>query len=343
MTPEPELRVADIGEFDLIDRIRQQLDRSGTGIVFGVGDDSAVLRPDPGRVILATTDSSVEDIHFRLSSTTPELLGRRVLAVNLSDIAAMGGRPRWALLTLNLPSNTTVEFVERFAAGLSAEAALYDTVVVGGNLARSPDRLIVDITLLGDGEPENILYRHGAHPGDRVLVTGTLGDSAAGLALLRGETSAVPSDHEFLVGRHRLPIPRVEAGRAIGASRLATAMLDLSDGLASDLVHICQASQVGATIHANQVPLSDELSRLAASSDHDPVDWALHGGEDYELLLTAPAASIDPLVALLHARQVRLTEIGEVTEGSGLTLVVNGRRESLGGASWHHFGAGSRA
>ena len=339
MRSEPDLRVGDIGEFDLIDRIRQRLNRAATGIVFGIGDDAAILRPAADHVILATTDAAVEGVHFRLSSTTPELLGRRVLAVNLSDIAAMGGTPRWALLTLHLPPNTSVEFVELFATGVGVEAAQYDTAVVGGNLARSPDRLVVDITVLGEADPENILFRHGAHPGDRVLVTGTLGDSAAGLALLRGQVSAPAADSDYLVERHRLPIPRIEAGRAIAASRLATAMLDLSDGLASDLGHVSRASGVGVTIQAELLPLSSELLRLAAASGHDPIDWAVRGGEDYELLVTASPQSVARLVSLIQEQGLRLTEIGEVTENTEVVLVVNGRREGLGEASWHHFGA----
>ena len=343
MNHASERSVADIGEFALIDRIHRRFERAGTGVVFGIGDDTAVLRPSPGRVILATTDAAVEGVHFRLSSTTPELLGQRVLAVNLSDIAAMGGEPRWALLTLSLPPSTPVTTVERLADGIAIAADRYSTVVVGGNLARSPDRLIVDITLLGEADPENVLYRHGAHPGDRILVTGTLGDSAAGLALLHGELSTVPADADYLAGRHRLPIPRIEAGRAIAVSRLATAMIDLSDGLASDLGHLSRASRVGATIQADSVPLSPELRRLAAASGRDPLDWALRGGEDYELLLTVPPVSRRTLIDLVEGLGVRLTDIGEVVSGSELILVARDRREELGDVSWHHFGVGSRS
>jgi thiamine-monophosphate kinase len=335
--PASDVTVADIGEFELIARIRQRLERAGIGVLLGIGDDTAVLRPTPGRVILATTDAAVEGVHFLRSSTTPELLGQRVMAVNLSDIAAMAGDPRWALLTLSLPPSTPVGYVERLADGIAIEAGRYDTVVVGGNLARSPDRLIVDITMLGDVDPANVLYRHGAKPGDRILVTGTLGDSAAGLSLLLGEISASGADADYLIARHRLPTPRVEVGRAIGASRLATAMIDLSDGLASDVGHLGRASCVGAIVHSELVPLSTELSRLAEATGRDALEWALRGGEDYELLLTAPATSVPVLVDLVGRIGVRLTEIGEVTMGRSFVLVKNGHSEVLGGVGWHHF------
>ena len=340
-----ELLVSDIGEFDLIGQIRRRLERAGTGVVFGIGDDTAVLRPAPGHVILATTDAAIEGVHFRLTTTTPELLGQRVVAVNVSDIAAMGGEPRWALLTLSVPPSTPVTFVERLADGIGIAADRYSTVIVGGNVARSPDRLIVDLTLLGEALPELVLYRHGARAGDRIVVTGTLGDSAAGLALLVGELSSEMSDRDYLLadrdylmGRHRLPTARVAAGRAIAASRLATSMIDLSDGLASDLSHICHASNVGASIQADKIPVSPELRRLAAVAGRVSLDWALRGGEDYELLLTVPPSARDTLIDLIKGVGVPAADIGEIVAGSERILVANGRCSNLGDVNWHHFG-----
>ena len=193
-------------------------------------------------MILATTDAAIDGVHFRLSTTTPELIGQRVLAVNLSDIASMGGEPRWALLTLSLPPALAVSIVERLADGIAIAADRYNLVVVGGNLARSPDRLIVDLTLLGEADPTEVLYRHGAHPGDRIMVTGTLGDSAAGFALLEAKLSTASDDADYLIGRHRLPTPRIEVGRAIASTRMVTAAIDLSDGLADAVRQMAAAA-----------------------------------------------------------------------------------------------------
>jgi thiamine-monophosphate kinase len=330
--------IADVGEFGVIARLRQRFGTKGFGVVRGIGDDTAVLQVSPGHVLLATTDAMVEGIHFVRATTTPHLLGQRVLAVNLSDIAAMGGIPRWALVSLSLPSETPLHFVDELADGLEEEASRYHVAIVGGNLARSPERLVLDLTLLGEVETDRVVYRTGARPGDRVLVTGTLGDAAAGLAILLGEAPAdVPGANE-LVERQRLPTPRVEAGRAIALSGLATAMIDLSDGLASDLGHLVEDSPLGAAVLADSVPLSPQLRKLAQACGHDPLDWALHGGEDYELLLTAPPERVGDLVAAVRAVGVALTDVGEVTASPGLWLQRPGRqREPLGRASWQHF------
>jgi thiamine-monophosphate kinase len=339
VAPEPaEPTVADVGEFALIDRLHARFRQAGVGVVKGIGDDTAALQVQPGNLLLATTDAAVEDVHFRRQTTTPFVLGQRVLAVNLSDIASMGGEPRWALLSLGLPPTTPLAWVEALADGLGTEAARYGMAIVGGNLTRSPDRLVIDVTLLGEVASDQVLYRTGARPGDRVLVTGTLGDSAAGLALLAGLTPGPSEEAAFLIERHRLPTPRVAAGRAIAASGLATAMLDLSDGLAGDLAHLAEASGVGAVIDADRVPLSPAVRALAAATGQDPLAWALRGGEDYELLLTAPPSATDRLVAVVQATGVPLTDVGEIRSARGLWLrEPDGRSVPLGDVAWRHF------
>ncbi|MCL4499713.1 MAG: thiamine-phosphate kinase [Chloroflexi bacterium] len=337
MVSEPT--VADIGEFGLIARLKERFNRAGAGVVRGIGDDTAVLQITPGWLLLATTDAAVEGTHFTRATTTPHTLGRRVLAVNLSDIAAMGGLPRWALISLSLPDQTPLRFVEELADGLSEEAARYQMAIVGGNLARCPDRMVFDVTLLGDVEPDRVLYRNGARPGDHVLVTGTLGDSAAGLAVLLGQIPSEAQGVDYLLNRHRLPTPRIEAGRAIAQSGLASAMLDLSDGLASDIGHLADDSQVGAIVDAEHVPLSPEIQALAAAANYDPLDWALRGGEDYELLLTAPPERVPGLITVVQATGVRLTDIGEITATTGTWLRrAPGQIEPLGRVHWQHFG-----
>ncbi|MGH2457775.1 MAG: thiamine-phosphate kinase [Chloroflexota bacterium] len=330
--------VADVGEFEVIARLKRCFGEAGVGIVRGIGDDTAALRISPGFLLLATTDAAVEGVHFQRASTTPRLLGRRVLAVNLSDVAAMGGVPRWALVSLSLPGQTPLDFVEELASGLGEEAARFGVGIVGGNLARSPERLVLDLTLLGEGEPDRVVYRTGARAGDRLLVTGALGDAAAGLAILLGDAPASAPGAEELIARQRLPTPRVEAGQAIARSGLATAMIDLSDGLASDLGHLGEANQLGAIVDAARVPLSTAIQSLASTVGRDPLDWALHGGEDYELLLAAPPGRVDDVITAVQAVGVPLTEVGELTSEPGVWLRrPDGRREPLSGTSWRHF------
>jgi thiamine-monophosphate kinase len=331
--------VATIGELALIERLRRQFGEGGPGVSRGIGDDTAVLQPTPGRVLLATTDALVEGVHFVLDKTSPRELGRRTIAVNLSDIASMGGVPRWCLVSLSLPPETPVGVVEEIAAGMREETARYAASIVGGNLARSPERLIIDVTLLGEAEPHRVVYRHGARPGDRILVTGTLGDSAAGLAILLGQAPADLPGVPFLVGRHRQPTPRVEVGQAIAKVGGASAMIDLSDGLATDLGHLCDESAVGATIVAEQIPLSGALRAEAIAAGVDPLEWALRGGEDYELLLTAAPENVVPLIDAARVAGVALSNIGEITASRECRLRrADNTSEPLGQTRWHHFG-----
>jgi thiamine-monophosphate kinase len=291
-----------------------------------------------GRLLLATADAAIEGVHFLRATTTPRLLGRRALAVNLSDIAGMGGVPRWALVSMGLPPATPLDFALEVADGLAEEADAYETVLVGGNLARSPERILLDVTLLGEVEPDLVLYRGGARAGERVLVTGTLGDSAGGLLALTDPALADFPGRDDLVRRHRLPTPRLAAGRRIALARAATAMLDLSDGLASDLGHVCAESGVGAIVDADRVPISGPLRELGRLTGRDPLDWALRGGEDYELLLTAPADRVPALVAAVGDVGVALTDIGEITAEKGLwRREPDGNRAPLGEGSWRHF------
>jgi thiamine-monophosphate kinase len=199
---------------------------------------------------------------------------------------------------------------------------------------------VIDVTLLGEVDPGEVLYRRGAHPGDRILVTGPLGDAAAGLTILLGQAPADFTAGEYLITRHQLPAPRLAAGRAIARSRLATAMIDLSDGLASDLGHLAEESRVGAVILADQIPTSPPLEDLARIVNRPALDWALRGGEDYELLLTAPGPAVQALRSAVEGTGVDLFDIGEITADRGLWIVgANGHRAALGGVSWHHFGS----
>jgi thiamine-monophosphate kinase len=337
------LTIADVGEFPLIARLKRRFEQPGSGIVRGIGDDTAVLRPRPGRLLLATTDALVEGVHFRRETTTPALIGRRALAVNLSDVAAMGGEPRWVLVSLSMPRETPLSFAEELADGMAKAAEEHGAIIVGGNLATALAGITVDVTLLGEVEPGRAVYRTGARPGDRVLVTGTLGDAAAGLEVMFGTLDVPAEIGSALVARQRAPTPRVVAGRAIATTGGATAMIDLSDGLASDLGHILEESRAGATIEASRLPISSSVRVAARLAGRDALDWATRGGEDYELLFTAPPAAVGRLADAVVAVGVAVTEIGEITsERDGVLVLPDATRVRLGGTLWRHFAANER-
>jgi thiamine-monophosphate kinase len=327
--------IAQIGEFGLIDRIARGLRRPDRDVPVGIGDDTAVLDTGGPRLLLATVDMQVEGRHFIRDRTPPELLGRRLGAVNLSDIGSMGGRPRWALTSLALPPDLAVDWVDAFFVGLDGILAEFDAFVVGGNLSGGA-QIAADLTLLGEVERGHVLTRSGARPGDVLCVTGTLGRAAAGRAAL----DAGLDDREFdaAIRAHLAPEPRVREGQALAATTRVHAMIDLSDGLAGDLRHVCEASGVGAVVHADRLPLAGDTRRIAETLALDPVELAVAGGEDFELLLTAAPASFDALAAAVRAAAgTELTAIGEITEQKdGYRLVGAGGhgREMRG---WDHF------
>lgn len=335
------MRISDIGEFGLIDRISRMLPPGGPDVVVGVGDDVAVLRTSGERLLLATCDIQLEGAHFLRDRITPTQLGRKALAINLSDIAAMGGTPKYALISLGLPPETEVATVDELYAGLRAEAEGAGVAIVGGNMSRSPRGLVVDIFLLGEVAPEHLMLRSGARPGDAVLVTGTLGDAAAGLALLLDKALRPDEAHAASVKAAFLtPTPRLAEGQAIARTGLATAMIDLSDGLASDIGHICERSQVGVRVWAERLPISLAAREVAALAGRDPLEWALAGGEDYELCFTAPPEAVEALrAAVVEATGTPVTTVGEIVPASeGRVLIrADGRTVGLEAAGWDHF------
>ncbi len=334
------MRIDELGEFGLIDRIARLTGAAPDGTVAGIGDDTAVLDIGGPRLLLATIDIQVEGRHFLRGRTDPHDLGRRTAAINLSDIGAMGGAPRWALVSLALPPKLEVAWVESLYRGLAEELGRFGAAVVGGNLSGG-EGIVIDLALLGEAEREQVLYRSGARPGDVILVTGHLGCSAAGrLALDAGLDPADPAVAR-VVAAHRLPWPRVRAGQAIAATGYATAMLDLSDGLASDLGHVCDASGAGALVDASLLPIDAETRRVADRLGADPVWLAVAGGEDYELLCTAPPDTVEHLrAAVKRAEDLPLTAIGRITPAAeGRRLLVDGRATPLNAAGWDHFRA----
>lgn len=335
--------IKDLGEFGLIARIDQGLVRRDPDVIVGIGDDTAALRVSGERLILATCDVQIEGEHFLRERTEPYLLGRKSMAINLSDIAAMGGLPKYALISLGLPLDLPVDFVDELYRGFQEELSPFEAEIVGGNLSRAPV-IMVDITLLGELEPEQVMLRAGARIGDAIAVTGFLGDSAAGLALLNLEPEAQDDDAVHVMAAHRSPTPRIREGHAIAQAGMATAMDDLSDGLASDLSHIVESSRVGAVIRAEALPISDSTLRVASRVGRRAVDLALHGGEDYELLFTAPPARLDELHSVVAKETgTPVTVVGEILppEEGALLELEDGTRIPLSATGWDHFRAGT--
>jgi thiamine-monophosphate kinase len=300
-------RAAVGGEFALIDRFTRALPLRGAGVVVGPGDDAAVLRPPPGEELVATVDAVVEGVHFD-ARFSPADVGWKALAVNLSDLAAMGARPLHALVALGVPPGTAAARLRGVARGLGACARAHGVAVVGGNVTRARE-LSVTVTVLGAVPAGGALLRRGARPGDLVAVTGTLGDAALG----RAQGAPRP-----LALRQRRPVPRLAAGRALAA--VARAGIDVSDGLAQDLGHLCRASGVGARVEVASLPLSPAYRR-AARHLADALAPALGGGEDYELLVAVPAAALPAARAAAARGGTRLTVIGRFVRGRGVALV----------------------
>jgi thiamine-monophosphate kinase len=320
----PEGGLGELGERGLIRRIRTRAaGGSAADVTVGIGDDTAVLAVPPGHTLLATTDLLIEGIHFRRVSAAPSDIGWKALAVNLSDIAAMGGIPRWALVALAVPADTPVEAVDGFYAGMAEAATPHGVIIVGGDTSTSPAGWMVNVTLLGihSGAPR---LRSSARPGDAVAVTGVLGASAAGLHALemgldRARAAGVAGARlAEITGAHLRPRARVPEGRWLGQAPGVHAMMDCSDGLATDLGHICRESGLGARVPLDRVPVAPAARDAAGALGADAREWAVSGGEDYELLLTCDPAAADGLIAgLAEATGTALTVIGRMDGPAG--------------------------
>jgi thiamine-monophosphate kinase len=335
------MKISELGEFGLIERLRKKLLAPHDGVIMGVGDDTAILKQASDRYLLATCDAQVEGKHFLRRKATPYQIGRKALAVNLSDIAAMGGTPTYALVSLGLPNELEVEFVDELYRGLTDEAKQFDVSIVGGNLSGA-NQLFVDVTLLGEIDPRHLLLRSTAKEGDVVLVTGDLGAASVGVDVLMAERPIPisPKAREFVLEAALTPTPRVQIGQLIARSGLASAMIDISDGLAADMGHICDESNVSVRLFAEPLPITSQTVEAAAAVGRDPLDPGLHGGEDYELLITAPHAHAEKLIELAQTQTgVPLTVIGDIIPKSEARTFIrgNGRMIPLHNRGWNHF------
>jgi thiamine-monophosphate kinase len=338
------LKFSEIGEFGFIDSIKGQCDIPVQGVIKGIGDDCAVLSSSPGRALLFTADMLVEDIHFVIERITFRQLGRRSVAVNLSDIAAMGGRPFAALISLAIPVEIEVEAIQELYRGMRDICEHHKLSIVGGDTVASPDKLVINVSVIGDARENEVLYRSGASPGDKIYLTGYVGDSIAGLKILTNEIAAPEGTGGYFIKAHNEPNPLVEAGMIIAASGLASAMIDLSDGLLSDLRHICEQSGVGALLFAERIPLSAELTLLAGGAGFNPLDLALSGGEDYQLLFTVPVENEQGIGKLFKEHVLPAPyHIGEIGQKPGIRMVkADGSVAELRPKGFNHFNRNKR-
>lgn len=316
--------IENIGERGFIQRIRSKFPLKDRTIILGIGDDAAIIRPSPGKSILISTDTLREDIHFEKRYFTYYDIGWKAVAVSLSDIAAMGGLPRYLMLSIAVPYKTHVKDLDILLNGVADISDRYNVSLIGGNVSRSKDGVTVDTTVIGGIQGENGLVRSGAIVGDLIYVTGTIGGSAIGLALLSSSGIAARStiSGTSLLLYHLRPIPRVREGIIIEKNKLATAMIDISDGLLADLSRICEESNVGAHIYSPLIPSPDVPDRLKKRLEKDPLFYALYGGEDYELLFTVKRKDKGRLERVCKRAGFNVTFIGEiVSQENGIRIV----------------------
>ncbi|MNX59823.1 Thiamine-monophosphate kinase [compost metagenome] len=307
----------------------------------GIGDDAAVTTLTPGLQAVTTTDILVEDVHFRRSTTSARELGWKAIAVNVSDVASMGALPRWATVSVALPKDCSASWVRELYQGIAEASRAVGLAIVGGDTTGSPGPLMVSVTVVG--ETERPLLRSGAKAGDLVCVTGPIGDSAAGLWLLEhgGETPLSEADAQALRQAHRRPRPHVAEGRALAKRPYRMSVLDNSDGLGRSALILAQANRVTVEVEASRLPISDAMRALAAHAGRDPLDWALWGGEDYNLVLSVEPAGLDAVRQAMEAAGGRLWQVGRMSEGPAIAVLKkDDHAEPLRNASaFQHFGS----
>ncbi len=309
--------LSQLGEFQLIQSISRGFSRGGIRPTVGIGDDAAVLElPSPTQIVIST-DLMIEHIHFNRTTSTFYDIGYKAAAVNLSDIAAMGATPTSILVAIALPPHLNHQDWKELYRGLAVPCKAQKVQLIGGDTSSSPSVLFIAITILGRIKPGQSLTRSGAKAGDIIYVSGTLGDSAAGLEYLHHQkhpvkVSTLLQPIKFLVRRHLQPTPRIGLGQMLSTHGFASAALDLSDGLSGDLTHLCRQSRVGALIHHSHIPLSTHMVTYAAQKNMPPLTWALHGGEDYELLFTVPPTYRRRLEQAVKTLRLPITAIGVV-------------------------------
>ncbi|HHS13240.1 MAG TPA: thiamine-phosphate kinase [bacterium] len=320
------------GEFALIERIRRILKNPPQTPVIPLGDDCAAVNMTPGFHTLFTTDAMVEGVHFDLRYTDWEDVGWKVMAVNVSDIAAMGGRPAWGVVTLGIPGICRPEAIDRLYSGMEKCSRTYQFSIIGGDTVHSPHAAFVSVAMLGEVEPNRLSRRSGAAAGDLLCVSGRLGGSRVALEALSSGADAGPFPGS--VRRFLRPEPRLLLARWLAEQGAVTSMIDISDGLASEIHHLCRENRLGCRVRREAIPCADEV-KLWTGRDNDP-EYVLNSGEEYELLFTAPPSFNAAWASRENPERLPLTVLGEMTAGKKIWL-ENGSRDKLEQAGWDHF------
>ena len=330
------MKLSEIGEFGIISSIRSDLKDFQKEVIVGIGDDAAAIELSGENLLLFTSDILVENVHFKWDYTSPFQVGWKALVVNISDIATCGGNPTHCLVSLTLPADTERNLVREIYQGLKKAASRYGVGIVGGDTVQAPV-FIITVSLLGEVKRENIVLRSGAKPGDLIYVTGELGTSGAGLVCLKAPNCKVkPKIRQFLIKRHLMPSPRLVEGQKIAKSQIATSMIDLSDGLGSDLHRMAEESEVGAILWEDELPIALATEQLAKVMGKSSLEWVLYGGEDYELLFTVPPTKrkeVEQNLGFPHAL------IGEIVDRDQGIYLKNrkGNRIKMEDHGYNHF------
>jgi thiamine-monophosphate kinase len=341
--PRP-LTLSTLGEFGLIRKLEKQCQTLHTNVIKGVGDDAAILKTSPNKSLVASKDLAIEGIHFDLRFSKPKDIGYRTVVANMSDMAAMGAVPKFILVALAVPQSYSLDILQDLYRGFKKACLEYHISLVGGDTSASQSELFLSLTILGEVKTNMALRRQGAKTGDLICVTGTLGDSKAGLQIFQRQIqqtkTTMPRPYElFLRKRHLRPTARLVLGQYLSQHRLAHAAIDISDGLSGDLAHLCQSSQVGAELREKDLPISRQCHIYATANNLDPVDFALIGGEDYELLFTVHRRHQSKLAAISRRLKTPITCIGIIRPKSfGLRLMLkDGTNKNISSRSYNHF------
>ncbi len=336
--------ISDLGEFQLIQSLPQRFTTQGFQAAVEIGDDAAVIPSSSSQPLVLSTDCLVEGIHFSRKTATCFDIGYKTASVNLSDMAAMGALPTAILVAIALPGSFTTQDWKGFYRGLAVPCKPYNIKLLGGDTSSSLTSLFITVTIIGHVNGKRYLTRKGAKTGDLIYVSGTLGDSQAGLTYLKRNLSLprrskLSTPIKYLLKRHLQPVAQVSLGRLLVSKPYASAALDLSDGLSGDLMHLCKHSQVGALIHMNQLPMSRHMQWYAKRIHISPFSWSLHGGEDYELLFTVPPSQHQAVEKLARRHRIQITQIGMIQpRRHGIRIVHHdGTTHPLPQNSFEHF------
>ncbi len=327
-------------EFEFIKQIKKNITYKNAGVIKGIGDDCAIINFEhaKNKFLIVTADSLFEDVHFKKKYFKPLEIGARAMAVNISDICAMGGIPLYAIVSIGYPAKEKQDLINNLYKGIIEYGTNYGIEVVGGDII-SADKIFISITLIGEVEKEKVLRRDTAKAGDIIFVTGVLGDSYSGLKILSRRKNNQIKDFEYIpIKRHILPVPRYIEGRMLAESDLLNSCIDVSDGIVNDVTRVAEESGLGAEIYAETLPVSPSAYCVAMKYRDDPLDYALYGGEDYELLFTVSAVNRNKILKFASENNLDISEIGKMTSNKAIYIIRKGKKiKETYKKAWRHF------